>query len=137
MDTGFIPRLDVSGNRILVTAISLTRNDFTLSIPSSPCIHSIPAYISSVFSLNITISTKPGSFTGEGTPSNQRTGLTHEYKSSFCLKATLSDRIPPPTGVVKGPFKATKCLEIVSNVSWGSHSSFKSNAFSPAKISNQ
>ena len=49
------------------------------------------------------MSTKSGFLTGEGTPSNQRTGRTQAYKSNFCLKATFSDRMPPPTGVVKGP----------------------------------
>jgi len=35
---------------------------------------------------------------------NQRSGLKHAYKSNFCLIDTLIDLIPPPTGVVKGPF---------------------------------
>ena len=36
----------------------------------------IPAYISSVFSRNMTISTSSGFFTGEGTPLNHLTGRT-------------------------------------------------------------
>ena len=42
-------------------------------------------------------------FSGEGTPWNQRTGRRQTYKSRICRKATLSDRMPPPTGVVRGP----------------------------------
>ena len=30
-------------------------------------------------------------------------GLRHTYRSKICINETLSDLIPPPTGVVKGP----------------------------------
>jgi hypothetical protein len=42
----------------------------------------------------------------EGTPSNQRTGRTHAYRSSTCRSVTLMLRIPAPTGVATGPFSA-------------------------------
>ena len=45
---------------------------------------------------------------GEGTPSNQRTGRRHTYRSSICRRATLSERMPPPTGVVNGPLIDTR-----------------------------
>ena len=55
-----------------------------------------------------TQSISSGAFTGEGTLLNHVTGLRHTYKSNFCLKATLMDLIPPPTGVVNGPLIAIK-----------------------------
>ena len=64
--------------------------------------------MSSVFSRKITMLTSPGCFTGEGTPSNQRTGRRHTYRSSICRSATLSERMPPPTGVVSGPLMLTR-----------------------------
>ena len=76
-----------------------------------------------------------GDLTVEGVPSYQRTGLTHANKSSFCLSATLSERIPPPTGVVKGPLIETRPVLIASNVASGSHSPVWLNAFSPARVS--
>ncbi len=54
------------------------------------------------------MSTLPGSRTGLGTPLNQRTGRRHTYKSSICRSATLSERMPPPTGVVSGPLMLTR-----------------------------
>ncbi|MNJ81804.1 hypothetical protein D3C77_807990 [compost metagenome] len=59
--------------------------------------------MSSEFSRKITISTSPGFFTGLGTPWNHSTGRRHTYRSSCWRKATLSERMPPPTGVVSGP----------------------------------
>ena len=64
--------------------------------------------MSSVFSRKIAISTFSGVLTGEGTPLNQRTGRKHTYRSSSCRKATLSERMPPPTGVVSGPLIDTR-----------------------------
>ncbi len=49
------------------------------------------------------MSTFSGALTGEGTPLNQRTGRRHTYKSNNWRNATLSERMPPPTGVVRGP----------------------------------
>ena len=80
----------------------------------------------------MTISTKEGSFTGEGTPLNQVTGLTQAYKSSTCLKVTFKERIPPPTGVVNGPLMAIKYSFIAFNVSSGNHEFLSLLAFSPA-----
>jgi hypothetical protein len=57
----------------------------------------------------MTIFTFSGCFTGEGTPSKYLTGRTQAYKSNICLKATFKERIPPPTGVVKGPLIAKRC----------------------------
>jgi hypothetical protein len=76
-----------------------------------------------------------GFFTGEGVPSNHFTGLTHANKSNFCLRATLRDVIPPPTGVVNGPLIPTKYSLKASRVSSGSQFPVLSNAFSPAKTS--
>ena len=44
-----------------------------------------------------------GSFSGDGTPLKYCTGRRQTYRSSSWRKATLSDRMPPPTGVVSGP----------------------------------
>src|SRR5215471_20777687 len=44
--------------------------------------------------------------------------------------------MPPPTGVVSGPFIATRKSRIASTVSPGSHSLNVLNAFSPAYTSN-
>ena len=54
------------------------------------------------------MSTLSGDTTGEGTPLNQRTGRRQTYKSSSCRRATLSERMPPPTGVVSGPLIDTR-----------------------------
>ena len=78
-----------------------------------------------------------GRFTGEGTPSNQRTGRRHTKRSNSWRNATLRERIPPPIGVVKGPLIAIKYSLINSKVSLGSHSPVWLNAFSPAKTSFQ
>ncbi len=44
-------------------------NARTCSAPSVPASHSMPAYTSSVFSRNVTMSICSGFFIGEGTPS--------------------------------------------------------------------
>ena len=80
--------------------------------------------MSSEFSLKITISTFSGFLTGEGTPLKYLIGLKHTYRSIICLKLTLSDLIPPPTGVVKGPFMLTINSLRASIVSSGSQVSF-------------
>ena len=80
----------------------------------------------------MTISTFSGFLTGLGTPSNQTTGLTHAKRSNFCLNVTLRLLKPPPTGVVNGPLRATKCFLIESRVDSGSHSPVSSKAASPA-----
>ena len=49
------------------------------------------------------MSTFSGALTGDGTPLNQRTGRRQTYRSSIWRNATLSERMPPPTGVVSGP----------------------------------
>ena len=50
-----------------------------MSRPTSglPSASSRPAYTSSVFSRKITMSTRSGCFTGDGTPLNHRTGRRH------------------------------------------------------------
>src|SRR5438132_1388978 len=75
--------------------------------------------MSSVFSRKITISTFSGCRTGEGTPLNQRTGRRHTYRSSICRSATLSERMPPPIGVVSGPLMETRYVRHASTVSSG------------------
>ncbi len=65
------------------------------------------------------MSVNSGCCTGDGTPSNQRTGRTQTYKSSSCLSATFNERIPPPTGVVKGPLIETINSRNASKVSSG------------------
>ena len=54
------------------------------------------------------MSTFSGVLTGEGTPLNQRTGRRQTYKSNSWRRATLSERMPPPTGVVSGPLIDTR-----------------------------
>jgi len=49
--------------------------------------------------------------------------------------ATLSERIPPPIGVVSGPLIPTRNSRKASTVSSGSHSFQSLNGFSPAKTS--
>ena len=68
------------------------------------------------------MSTSCGALTGEGVPSYHLTGLTQANKSNFCRRATLSERIPPPTGVVNGPLIETNPDLIASSVSSGNHS---------------
>ena len=79
--------------------------------------------MSSVFSRKMTMSVPDGSFSGLGTPRNQRTGRRQTKRSSSCRSATLSERMPPPTGVVIGPLIATAYSRTASSVSCGSHSS--------------
>ncbi len=90
--------------------------------------------MSSVFSRKITISTLPGSFTGLGTPLNQRTGRRQTYKSSIWRRATFSERIPPEVGVVSGPLMDTTYSRTASTVSSGNQLSlpYTFTAFSPA-----
>src|SRR5215813_5940911 len=76
--------------------------------------------MSSVFSRKITMFTFSGCLTGEGTPSKYCTGRRHTKRSSSCRSATLSDRMPPPTGVVRGPLIPTRNSPKASTVSSGS-----------------
>src|SRR5690606_35176801 len=92
---------------------------------------------SSVFSRKITESVLWGSFTGEGTPLNQRTGRTQAYRSSSWRSATLRERIPPPTGVVSGPLIPTRYSLKVASVSSGSQLFTLLKDFSPARTSFQ
>jgi hypothetical protein len=100
-----------------------------------PAAHSIPAYISSVFSLNIVTLTFSGCSNGVTTPLNHRTGRKQTYRSSSCLKATFKDLIPSPTGVVSGPFIPILFTRKASIVSSGSQVPISLNAFSPARTS--
>ena len=72
-----------------------------------------------------------------GTPRNHRTGRRQTYRSRICRRATLSERIPPPTGVVSGPLMPTTSVRKASSVASGSHSSLWSNDFWPARTSLQ
>jgi hypothetical protein len=63
--------------------------------------------MSSEFSRKITMFVLCGSFTGEGTPSKYWMGRRQTYKSSSWRRATFSERMPPPTGVVRGPLMET------------------------------
>ena len=93
--------------------------------------------MSSEFSLKITISTSSGFFTGDGTPSKYLIGLKQTYKSKICLSDTFKDLIPPPTGVVNGPFILTTNSFNASIVSSGNQVSFEYIfvAFSPQNTS--
>src|SRR5215210_3507417 len=93
--------------------------------------------MSSVFSRKITMSTFSGCFTGLGTPWNHRTGRRHTYRSRIWRSATLSERMPPPTGVVSGPLIPMRYSRNVSTVSSGSQLPVLSNAFWPARTSFQ
>src|SRR5690606_10254071 len=84
-----------------------------------------------------TISTSCGRFTGDGTPSYHFVGRRHTYKSNSLRKATFSERIPPPIGVVKGPLMPTRYSLNVFNVSSGNQLPVSLKAFSPAKTSFQ
>src|SRR5215472_12438295 len=77
-----------------------------------------------------------GCLTGEGTPLKYCTGRKQTKRSNSCRRATLSERIPPPTGVVSGPLIPTKYSRNASTVSFGSHSSNLSFAVWPANTSN-
>ena len=54
------------------------------------------------------------------TPSYDLHGRTCAYMSSSFRRPTLTERKPPPTGVVIGPLSATPFSRIESSVSWGS-----------------
>ena len=75
LDIGLMPIPQSSVKRILLTPISSVRNFISFSDPSEPASHSTPAYISSEFSLKITISVFSGESTGLGTPLKYLTGL--------------------------------------------------------------
>ena len=49
----------------------------------------------------------------------------------------MSERIPPPTGVVSGPLMPMRCSRKASTVSSGSQSPVSLKAFSPASTSFQ
>ena len=68
---GLIPMPESSGIRV---PISPFRNARTFACSSVPAFHSMPAYTSSVFSRNTTMSSFSGWRTGEGVPSYQRQG---------------------------------------------------------------
>ena len=84
-DIGLIPIPTVLGNLILSNrGLNFYSNTcLNLMFSSVPFLNSIPAYISSVFSLNIIISVVLGSFTGDGVPLNHLTGLTQAKRSNF------------------------------------------------------
>src|SRR6266849_1820928 len=92
--------------------------------------------MSSVFSRKITMSTFSGCLTGEGTPLKYCTGRRQTKRSRSCRSATLSERIPPPTGVVSGPLMPTRYSRKASTVSSGSQLSKLSFATWPANTSN-
>src|SRR5882762_236662 len=92
--------------------------------------------MSSVFSRKITMSTFSGRFTGEGTPLKYWTGRRQTKRSRSCRNATLSERMPPPTGVVSGPLIEIRKSRTASTVSSGNHCLNALNAFSPANTSN-
>src|SRR5205814_6000647 len=77
-----------------------------------------------------------GCFTGDGTSLKYCTGRRQTKRSSICRNATLSDRIPPPTGVVSGPLIPTRYSRNASTVSSGSQLSNLSFAAWPANTSN-
>ena len=79
--------------------------------------------MSSEFSLKTVIFVSSGFITGVGTPSKYLIGRWHKKRSNFCLNATFRDLIPPPIGVVRGPFIPTENSFKASMVSCGSHSS--------------
>jgi len=95
--------------------------------------------MSSEFSRKITMSVFSGCFSGDGTPAKYRTGRRQTYKSSSWRRATFSERMPPPTGVVSGPLIETTYSFSTASVSSGSQTSgpYTLVAFSPAKISIQ
>src|SRR6266700_7931757 len=59
-------------------------------------------------------------------------GRTHAYSSSSCRSATLTLRNPVPTGVVIGPFRATRLRRIDSSTCSGSGVPYSAMTFSPA-----
>ena len=132
-EIGFTPIPTLSSNRIFVTPKSFLSTLSNLLDWSLLASNSTPQYISSEFSLNMTISTSWGLLTGDGTPSKYLIGLRQMYKSIICLRETFNDLIPPPTGVVSGPFILTTYSLSASIVSSGSHVSLSYFlvAFSP------
>src|SRR6266540_1289073 len=80
----------------------------------------------------MTMSSRSGCVTGLGTPGIQYTGRTLAYRSSALRRVTFSERKPPPTGVVRGPFSATTYSLIAPRVASGSISPYWNIAFSPA-----
>src|SRR5262249_9160307 len=61
----------------------------------------------------------------------------HTYRSSICRRVTLSERMPPPIGVVSGPLIPTRNSLNAVTVSSGSQSLKRLKAFSPAYTSIQ
>ena len=133
LDIGLTPNPTSSVNLILFTSNCSWRTLTNLFDSSDPPSNSTPAYISSEFSLKITISTCDGFLTGLGTPEKYLIGLKQTYKSRICLNETFSDLIPPPTGVVNGPLILTTYSLSASIVSSGSQTSspYTSVDFSP------
>ena len=132
-DIGLIPIPTFLSNLIFFTLKSFFRV-FTRSLEAEEFpSNSTPQYISSGFSLKITISVSCGLFTGDGTPLKYLIGLRQTYRSNICRSETLSDLIPPPTGVVNGPFMLITYSLRASIVSSGNQSSFEYTfvAFSP------
>src|SRR5947209_18305393 len=80
----------------------------------------------------MTMSRRSGCVTGLGTPGIQETGLTLAYRSSAFRSVTFSDRKPPLTGVVSGPFSPTTYSLIAPRVASGSMSPYWNIARSPA-----
>src|SRR5580693_5788922 len=60
-----------------------------------------------------------------------RMGRKFAYKSNFLRSATLMLAKPPPTGVVTGPFSATRVRSIDSSSSLGMYSPCFSKASAP------
>ena len=118
---GLTPIPTFSSKRIFETSKSFFKvlTSFLASFESPS--NSTPQYISSEFSLNITISTSCGLLTGDGTPSKYLIGLKQTYKSNNCLNETFNDLMPPPTGVVRGPLILTTYSFSASIVSSGNH----------------
>ena len=81
------------------------------------------------------MSTSSGRLTGEGTPSNQRTGRKQTYRSRSWRSATFRLRKPPPMGVVSGPLMPIRWVRNDSTVASGSQSPVSLKAFSPARTS--
>ncbi len=59
-------------------------------------------------------------------------GRKFAYNSNFLRRVTLIDGNPPPTGVVTGPFSATRFRSIDATSSLGMYSPCFSNAPAPA-----
>ena len=79
--------------------------------------------MSSEFSRKITMLVFSGSLTGDGTPLKYWIGRRQTYRSSSWRRATFSERMPPPTGVVSGPLIETTYSRSTSRVSGGSQTS--------------